>query len=128
MTCKHSFYLWNGACTQCHHPCAVMDTSCQILKKILACFFQEPGQESSSTRFSHGFGIGILQGNKDSCKCQSWHGFGTDFLPTCQILRRLAKILQDVFDRVHAKNQRYVCVCHPGLGIPDTMCSEICSL
>ena len=44
---------------------------------------------------------------QESCKIrkilaslESWHGFGTDFLPTCQILKRLGKILQDIFDRV----------------------------
>ena len=43
---------------------------------------------------------------QESCKIRkilasskSWHGFGTDFLPTCQILKRLGKILQDIFDR-----------------------------
>ena len=36
---------------------------------------------------------------QESCKIfassKSWHGFGTDFLPTCQILKCLGKILQD---------------------------------
>ena len=43
---------------------------------------------------------------QESCKIRkilasskSWHGFGTDFLPTCQILKRLGKILPDIFDR-----------------------------
>ena len=43
---------------------------------------------------------------QESCKIRKilaslkiWHGFGTDFLPTCQILKCLGKVLQGIFDR-----------------------------
>ena len=73
-----------------------MKKSCQDLEKNL-------GKNLARNQAILDFCMDLEQ---ESCKIRkiiasskSWHGFGTDFLPTCQILKRLGKILQDIFDR-----------------------------
>ena len=83
-----------------------MKKSCQDLEKDLFKILQESGQKSSNTRFSHGFGTRILQDKKDSCKFEKLAWIWNRFLAN---LKRLGKILQDIFDRAGKNVCMYVC-------------------
>ena len=81
-----------------------MKKSCQDLEKNLGKIFSRSCKNLARNQAKQDFRMDLEQ---ESCKIRkilasskSWHGFGTDFLPTCQILKRLGKILQDIFDRV----------------------------
>ena len=81
-----------------------MKKSCQDLEKNLGKIFSRSCKNLARNQGILDFCMDLEQ---ESCKIRkilaslkSWHGFGTDFLPTCQILKRLGKILQDIFDRV----------------------------
>ena len=81
-----------------------MKKSCQDLEKNLGKIFSRSCKNLARNQAIQDFRMDFEQ---ESCKIRkilasskSWHGFGTDFLPTCQILKRLGKILQDFFDRV----------------------------
>ena len=81
-----------------------MKKSCQDLEKNLGKIFSRSCKNLARNQAIQDFRMDLEQ---ESCKIRkilaspkSWHGFGTDFLPTCQILKRLGKILQDIFDRV----------------------------
>ena len=80
-----------------------MKRSCQDLEKNLGKIFSRSCKNLARNQAIQDFHMDLEQ---ESCKIRkilasskSWHGFGTDFLPTCQILKRLGKILQDIFDR-----------------------------
>ena len=80
-----------------------MKKSCQDLEKNLGKIFSRSCNNLARNQAIQDFRMDLEQ---ESCKIRkilasskSWHGFGTDFLPTCQILKRLGKILQDIFDR-----------------------------
>ena len=80
-----------------------MKKSCQDLEKNLGKIFSRSCKNLARNQAIQDFRMDLEQ---ESCKIRkilasskSWHGFGTDFLPTCQILKRLGKILQDIFDR-----------------------------
>ena len=80
-----------------------MKKSCQDLEKNLGKIFSRSCKNLARYQAIQDFRMDLEQ---ESCKIRkilaslkSWHGFGTDFLPTCQILKRLGKILQDIFDR-----------------------------
>ena len=80
-----------------------MKKSCQDLEKNLGKIFSRSCKNLARNQAIQDFCMDLEQ---ESCKIRkilasskSWHGFGTDFLPTCQILKRLGKILQDIFDR-----------------------------
>ena len=80
-----------------------MKKSCQDLEKSLGKIFSRSYKNLARNQAIQDFRMDLEQ---ESCKIRkilasskSWHGFGTDFLPTCQILKRLGKILQDIFDR-----------------------------
>ena len=79
------------------------EKSCQDLEKNLGKIFSRSCKNLARNQAIQDFRMDLKQ---ESCKIRkilasskSWHGFGTDFLPTCQILKRLGKILQDIFDR-----------------------------
>ena len=85
-----------------------MKKSCQDLEKNLGKIFSTSCKNLARNQAIQDFRMDLEQ---ESCKIRkilasstSWHGFGTDFLPTCQILKRLGKILQDIFDRVSLLN------------------------
>ena len=80
-----------------------MKKSCQDLEKNLGKIFSRSCKNLARYQAIQDFRMDLEQ---ESCKIRkilasskSWHGFGTDFLPTCQILKRLGKTLQDIFDR-----------------------------
>ena len=80
-----------------------MKKSCQDLEKNLGKIFSRSCKNLARNQAIQDFCMDLEQ---ESCKIRkilasskSWHGFGTDFLPTYQILKRLGKILQDIFDR-----------------------------
>ena len=83
-----------------------MKKSCQDLEKNLGKIFSRSCKNLARNQAIQEFRMDLEQ---ESCKIRkilasskSWHGFGTDFLPICQILKHLGKILQDIFDR-HSK-------------------------
>ena len=80
-----------------------MKKSCQDLEKNLGKIFSRSCKNLARNQAIQDFRMDLEQ---ESCKIRkilasskSWHEFGTDFLLTCQILKRLGKILQDIFDR-----------------------------
>ena len=80
-----------------------MKKSCQDLERILGRSFQDLARIWPEIKQYK------MDLEQESCKIRkilasskSWYGFGTDFLLTCQILKHLGKILQDIFDREYA--------------------------
>ena len=80
-----------------------MKKSCQDLEKNLGKIFSRSCKNLARNQAIQDFRMDLEQ---ESCKIRkilasskSWHGFETYLLPTCQILKRLGKILQDIFDR-----------------------------
>ena len=80
-----------------------MKKSCQDLEKNLGKIFSRSCKNLARNQAIQDFRMDLEQESykirKILASSKSWHGFGTDFLPTCQILKRLGKILQDIFDR-----------------------------
>ena len=81
-----------------------MKISCQDLEKNLGKIFSRSCKNLARNQAIQDFCMDLEQ---EACKIRkifvsstTWHGFGTDFFPTCQILRYLSKILPDIFDRV----------------------------
>ena len=79
---------------------APMKKSCQDLEKNHGKIFSRSCKNLARNQAIQDFCMDL---ERESCKIRkilasskSWHGFGTDFLPTCQILKRLGKILQDI--------------------------------
>ena len=122
VNCPISLQLYCGIFIPCGCP---SKTSCQDLEKNLGKIFSRSCKNLARNHPIQDFHMDLKQESwqvsKILASAKSWHGFGTDFLPTCQILRHLiGKILQDIFDRAIWR------VCHIVCQNRNTFYSDTC--